>query len=188
VRHIFDAFLLLTMALAAIAQAGDPQAELNAALNPHGKPKSVGPGKVTEFAVWFADAAWHIRASAVAGSRAYFHGKVQVDGGQIADGSFAGLELGHPKRQGADWVFVEPDKKSFEFLFRTIGHMDGLNFKTSEAAKNVKFSLLVETDTSPVNVVVGAAEEHPATNPFILSAHPPKEHAEKGAKKNKSDE
>jgi hypothetical protein len=182
VRHKFHVALISSLALAVIAQAGDPQAELNAALNPHGKPKSVGPGKVTEFAVWFADDAWHIRASAVAGSRAYFHGKVQVDGGQIADGSFAGLELGHPKRQG------EPDKKSFEFLFRTIGHMDGLNFKTSEAAKNVKFSLLVETDTSPVNVVVGAAEEHPATNPFILSAHPPKEHAKKGAKKNKSDE
>jgi hypothetical protein len=139
---------------------------------------------VTEFAVWFADDAWHIRASAVAGSRAYFHGKVQVDGGQIADGSFAGLELGHPKRQGADWVFVEPDKKSVEFLFRTVGRMDGLNFKTSEGAKNVKFSLLVETDTSPVNV---SGAEEPATNPFI-AAHPSKEHAKKGAKKNKSDE
>ena len=96
-KSIFITIVLLT--LAAIAQAADPQAELNASLNPHGKPKSVGPGKVTEFAVWFADDAWHIRALAVAGSRAYFHGKVQVDGGRIADGSFAGLELGHPKRQ-----------------------------------------------------------------------------------------
>ena len=61
--------------------------------------------------------------------------------------------------------------------------MDGLNFKTTDGAKNLKFSLLVETDTSPVNVVVGAAEEHPATNPFILPAHPAKEHAKKGARK-----
>jgi hypothetical protein len=182
-------FLLLSiLVFGSIDHAGEPQAELNAAIDPHGKPKSVGPGKVTEFGVWFADDAWHIRAAAVAGSRAYFHGKVTVDGGKIDDGSFAGLELGHPKRQGADWVFVEPDKKSFEFLFRTLGHMDGLNFKTTDGAKNVKFSLLVETDTSPANVVIGAAEEHPATNPFILSAHPSKEHAKAKGKKKKSDE
>jgi hypothetical protein len=73
-------------------------------------------------------------------------------------------------------------------LFRTVGRMDGLNFKCSDPAKNVKFSLLVESDTSPNHIVVGSHETHPATNPFILPAHPEKETAKKGDKKQKSDE
>jgi hypothetical protein len=181
-------FFLSGLAMLAGARGAEPQAAANENINPHGRPKSFAVGKVTEYAVWFADDAWHIRASTVAGTRGLFHGFVHVDGGEIVDGSFADLELAHHKRAGSDWLVVDSDKKGFEFLFRTAGHMDGLNFKCSEAAKNLKFSLLLETDTNPNHIVLGADDTHPATNPFILPAHPTKEHANKGEKKKKSNE
>jgi len=178
---IFALVVAITTVAAMCAVAADAE------VDPVGRPKSFASGKKTEYAVWFADGMWHIRASAEASAKVHFRGSVHVEDGEIADGSFAGLEMAAHHRQSSDWVDLAKDKRGFEFLFRTVGRMDGLNFKLSDSATNVTFGLLVGSETSPKNILVGSKEVHPGTNPFTLKAHPDEDREKPARKKKKND-
>jgi hypothetical protein len=160
------ATFLLAVTGATWCLAADPPA-----INPVGKPKGFGAGKQTEYAIWYGDGAWHIRATTVKGTKARFSGSVFVEGGQFVGGDFDQLES---KRRSAssDWVAIDRPAKEMRFIFGNAGGRDGVDFQVSESARKVRFGLLLGSDTSPQNVLIGRSGVHPATIPFELPAHP----------------
>jgi hypothetical protein len=166
----------------ALATAADPQpAETKPAnnsdtqkavvLDPVGAPKNTTGRKRHDYHVWYADGWWYIRGSDKSKQSVFYQGSVQVDGGEITESSWPGIDKRKDKKV-RDWVSMDRNNKGFKFLFRNIGGKDTIRFKVSESAKSIKFGLSIDRDTSPENVKVGQSKAHPATNPFVLPAHP----------------
>lgn len=146
-------------------------AEKTAELNPVGKPKNMTAKKRHDYHVWYADGWWYIRGSDKSKQSVFYQGSVQIDGGEIAESSWPGIDKRKDKKV-RDWVSMDRNNKGFKFLFRNIGGKDTIRFRVSESAKSIKFGLSIDRDTSPENVRIGPSSAHPATNPFTLPAHP----------------
>jgi hypothetical protein len=155
--------------------------------DPNGKPKKFKIGKESIYAVWCADGAWHVEATAKRGEVEKFQGSVKLEAGEFTEGSFDQLEM-KPKKKLHDWVAVERDKKSLRFIFDNTGYSDGLDFKVSESTKSITFGLLIGGKTPTENVLIGAKGVHPATNPFTLPAHPEPTEEKPVGKKKKANE
>lgn len=140
-------------------------------LNPVGKPKNMEGRKRHDCYIWYVDGWWHIRGSDQSKQSVFYQGSVEIDGGEIAETSWAGIDKRKNKKV-RDWVAMDRNNKGFKFLFRNVGGGDTVSFRVSESAKTVKFSLTIDRDSSPENIRVGPPKAHPATNPFILPAHP----------------
>ncbi len=142
------------------------------AINPVGKPKGFGAGKQTEYAIWYGDGTWHIRATTVKGTKVRFSGSVLVEGGQFVGGDFDQLENTKRRTASSDWAAIDRSAKELRFIFGNAGGRDGVDFQVSETARAVRFAPLLGSDTSPQNVLIGRSGAHPATVPFELPAHP----------------
>jgi hypothetical protein len=164
------AMQLLTLALTSLVLPFAARCAEEAA-DPNGKPKKFVIGKEPIYAVWYADGAWHVRATAKKGEASKFHGSIKLEGGVFTEGSFENLERGR-KKGLHDWVAVERDQKSCRFIFDNTGKSDGLDFKVSETTRNITFGLLIGAKTPTENVLIGLDGTHPATNPFTIKAHP----------------
>jgi hypothetical protein len=147
--------------------------------NPTGRPKQFEKGKHTTFAVWESDGVWHLRTSTKTpakgkAQRVRFSGTVTVNGDKILNGEFQGLEK-KPKAKEADFVYVYPNARSFDFQFSTEStNVDGLTFKVGPKAESVTFKLLTAGDDDPKRVMVGAKGVHPAKAEFTIPVPQPK--------------
>ncbi len=155
-------------------------------INPIGKPKGYSSGKESEYAIWYQDGTWHIRATTVKGTKARFSGSVAVEGGEFTEGTFDQLEKSH-RKASSDWVALDRAKKEMQFIFGNAGGLDGVDFKVSDSSRNVRFGLILGSNTSPANVLIGRSGAHPDAVPFTLPAHPA-ESAEPPAKKKKKNQ
>jgi hypothetical protein len=139
--------------------------------NPIGRPKNFRSGKKIACLVWYAEGSWHLLLGARGKQHTYFQGSVEVDGGEIIETDTSGFDQQKKKRY-TDWVTVDRNKKGLKFLFRNGGYTEGFSFKVSESARNVKFAVSVDRETTPDRVMIGKRKVHPAVNPFWLGAHP----------------
>lgn len=159
--------------------------EGESAIDPAGRPKKYGVAKETTYALWFADGMWHIRATTEKGKFSQFQGWVKIKDGELTEASWDHLEANKKKRYH-DWVTTERDRKSFRFIFANSGNVDGMDFKVSDSATALTFSLLIDGKTPPENVMIGAKSVHPSKNPFDLPAHPEEPRPKSDGKKKKS--
>lgn len=133
-----------------------------------GKPDDFEKGKFVAFWLWNEDDTWYFRTTGGGEKVSHrFHGKIAVVGGKLIDlkgekGEYGG---GNVDR----YIF----RKSFiEFDFKTSGGTDGLNFKVSEAATELKFSIAIDGDAKTKHIRVGKAGDHPFEAEFKAPAHP----------------
>jgi hypothetical protein len=175
---------VIAIGVAVLLIAATASAEETA--DPNGKPKKFKIGKEPIYAVWYADGAWHVEATATRGQASKFQGSIKVDGGEFTEGNFDKLEIKTGKKLH-DWVAVERDKKSLRFIFDNTGYSDGSDFKVSESTKTVTFGLLIGGKTPTENVLIGAGSVHPATNPFSMPAQPEPTTEKPAGKKKKAE-
>jgi hypothetical protein len=139
--------------------------------DPIGRPKSFRSGKKIACLIWYAEGSWHLLLGARGKQHTYFQGSVEVDRGEIIETDTSGFDQKNKKRN-TDWVTLDRNKKGLKFLFRNGGYTEGFSFKVSESARNVKFAVSVDRETSPDRVMIGKKKVHPSLNPFWLPAHP----------------
>lgn len=142
-------------------------------IDPTGRPKQLDKGKHTIISVWEDDGVWHLRTSVAPGpkgkgQRIQFSGSITVKGDKFISGEFQGLEK-KVKATDADWVFVRPDGKGFDFQFSTTDtNVDALTFKVGPKSEGVTFKLLTAGDDDPKKVIIGKAGVHPDKGEFTI--------------------
>jgi GH43 family beta-xylosidase len=169
---------LRLLALAVFAVASVQAARAADPIDPVGFPKKGDPGGgVGAFRIWFADGEWHLRTSTEnsVGKKdkiMVFTGSVRTEAKMTVEGNR--LEKGNGKT--SDSFTVHADGKGFDFTFKTYGAIDQVDFKVPEAAKALKFKLLLDGEKAPtIRIIIGADGAHPEKNEFTLPAHPKKE-------------
>jgi len=169
---------LRLLALAVFAVASVQAARAADPIDPVGFPKKGDPGGgVGAFRIWFADGEWHLRTSTEnsVGKKdkiMVFTGSVRAEAKMTVEANR--LEKGNGKT--SDAFTVHADGKGFDFVFKTYGAVDQVDFKVPAAAKNLKFKLLIDNDKAPtIRIIIGAEGKHPEKNEFALPAHPKKE-------------
>jgi hypothetical protein len=122
-----------------------------------GVPTKAKPGE-TGMAVWADRSGWHLRVSHTGHDRATFTGSVTTDGVIKAVGRHT---------EGGD-IVLSIGAKRVLFRFVNYGHLDGIDFAVP-CSSEVHFAVSMNGKALPVNdIVVGAANHHPATNPFTI--------------------
>jgi hypothetical protein len=135
--------------------------------DPQGKPDNFEPGKPAAYFVWHDRDGWHLRTT-TARKLHRFRGTIEVDSGEITE-----LLNHNSEARGPDWARRSRDKKKVTFDLKTDGQADGLNFKVSDNAETVTFSLNVDEGGAPTKrIFVGAQGRPPEASEFTLPAHP----------------
>jgi hypothetical protein len=113
---------------------------------------------VTGMAVWTDRSGWHLRVSHAGHDRATFTGAVTTDGV---------IKAVARHTEGGD-IVLSIGAKRVLFRFVNYGHLDGIDFAVP-CSSEVHFAVAMNGKVLPVqDIVVGARNHHPATNPFTI--------------------
>ena len=171
--------LLLPLVGAAVLAAEVTPAKGGGVLSPAGQPEDFKDGKQSAYALWFADGAWHVRATARTGQRGTFAGVITLEKGKILSGDYQGLEIATKAKKGkskkaknTDLLWLSDDHRTLKFELNSIGSTDGFSFKVGPTATEIEFKLLFNGSEAPDRVLVGKLGQHPEKIPFVLKAHP----------------
>ena len=137
-----------------------------------GRPAKFEQGQEARYALWFDDGLWHLRVTSGKNQRTVFEGRVDVKSGTLAVLAF-GLEKA-AKADDADWVALLPKQKGCTFHLVTQGELDSLDFRPSDDADEIAFTLRINSDDNPKRIFVGPQGKHPERATLIFPARPVK--------------
>lgn len=143
--------------------------EIATANDVFGLPPRFGQGKVEQYALWYEDGWWHLRASGPVDIKTHFSGSVTCNKGQVSTRPFG---LDKAKKPGkADFVKVNGDGTGFQYSWTNFGKSDGIDFKSGAKDGTFTFKLLVGGGETK-RVLIGEDNRIPAKTPFSFPAVP----------------
>jgi hypothetical protein len=158
---------------AVLVVGGMVRAEDTAGPDPKGKPTyKVGAGK---YAVWYDEAGWHFRATAVTDGQQFTGKIVAVDGEFVAMKPYS--TTAGRKKSGEPAPKLEKIKsKEFTVSFTLQkGSESGFDLKLDKNATAIKFvELKTDGMEAPESILIGSKGAHPAGGTFELPARPGK--------------
>jgi hypothetical protein len=141
------------------------------AVNPVGEPKGLTKGNAIRYFLWYDAKGWHLQTD-TGGKRHVFNGTITVVGGKVtAIYGFENLEAGK-KKKNTDLGVINKARNQITFKFATSKKRDGFSFQVDEAAKEIRFQLLIDGRLAPDRVLIGAASQPAPGEVLVLPAHP----------------
>jgi hypothetical protein len=123
-----------------------------------GRPTAAKIG-MTGMALWFDRYGWHLRVSEAGPDRAIFSGQISTDGV---------LKDVTRRTEGGDLTLNIGDHRVL-YRFTNYGAVDGLDFVVPCSST---FRVSVSMNHAPLStshIVIGAANNHPTSNPFTVA-------------------
>lgn len=140
-------------------------------VNPVGEPIGLAKGNAVRYFLWYDAEGWHLRTDSD-GKAHVFNGSVSVIGGKVtAITDFENLEAGKKKRK-ADLGVVNKSKDRITFKFTTSKKRDGFDFQVDDAAKEIRFTLLIDGKAAPQRVLIGPASQPAPAEVVSFPAQP----------------
>jgi len=127
-----------------------------------GRPASFQPGAAGGYYVWRTDTEtphWHVETTDRPGFNHLYTGTLTTDG------QFTGVNVTQP--EGDDWI-QQIGPGTIQYHFHTYSGRDGVRF---DIVGGSQLTLALGRDGQPIGrdrIYLGAAAEHPASNPFTL--------------------
>lgn len=157
----------------ALAAASAPDKKGRAAMDPRGEPEGMKKMGSECYKVWHNEDGWHVRVMNTKGSHDHkFSGTITVEGGVMEEvhGQLA-------KKSGGESQWKHSAKKNeLTFDFSPKDKEDGVNFRCSKAATDVKFTLKIDGKDVAQEIYVGKGASHPVSASFTVAAHPGETH------------
>jgi hypothetical protein len=159
--------LVPSLLIASVIARADNKADTD----PKGRPAyQVGSGK---YAVWYDDAGWHFRATAVTDGQ-QFTGKIAAVGGEFM--AMKPYSTSPGRRKGGEPApkMEKINSKEFTVAFTLAkGSESGFDLKLDKKATGIKFAgLKIDGMEAPESILIGSKGAHPAGGTFELPARP----------------